>query len=342
MFNITFKGTRTINGKTIDSYELTPFKILMIGASGTGKTSLMACMNEELNNKDSVGFVFEPDKQADNGDTAKKLTNQLTKLISKVEKLKPGEEFTDNNAIVGNANQNIYYFKGKRIGEGTFHSKEFHYPIQFKDVPGGWYTDEKGTHDEDIEKYIGEAHAFLYCIDTPAMMSGESQHRLFNNAPTVRGWLQNAAQLDSLRGKSIIFILSRSEAWQCKEHELKQKFDATYGPDINLLKNAGAAVYMTPVYTLGGINFCRYGEDNHAVYKKFGSRQATKCSVPLVQLLHDGMIMYEQALQKHNANFWTKCQNMAGIKHFDLAEECARELKLHLESQLDNSITKYY
>lgn len=341
MFNITSKDTRTIDKKTIDSYELPPFKILMIGATGTGKTSLMACMNEELIQKNSVGFVFEPDKQADKGDTATKLEKQLTNLVNKVEKLKPGEEFTDNSAIVGTANPNIYFFKGTKTGEGAFHDKEFHYPIQFKDVPGGWYTDAEAAHDKDIEFYIGEANAFLYCIDTPAMMSEDSQHRRFNHASTVRVWLQKAAQHNLLDGKSIIFILSRSEAWQCNEHELKQKFDVTYGQDIEFLKKAGATVYMTPVYTLGGISFCRYDDDNQPVYKKLGSREATKCSSPLVQLLHDGMNMYEQALKQHNGGLMATISNIFGITHHDLAEECSKELKCYLATQLDHSINKY-
>lgn len=346
MIDITYIYSRTVvrNGKqiTIDSYKLPPFKILLIGTTGTGKTSLLTCMYEAFNKNTGVNFAFEPDKDADEGKTFTKIENQLIRLARMIEAKAPGEEYIDDRQqIAASSSPQEFFFKGVKSGEATFHDKEFHYHIQFKDVPGGWYNDPKAHHDIEIQNFVESADAYLYCIDTPAMMTGGGKHKEFNNQTIVSGWLQKAAANQLLKKKSIIFVLSRSEAWQSNEQELKDKFKQEYGSDINLLKQAGATVYMTPVYTLGGVNFTRYNQDGLPLYKKVGVRKPGKCNIPLIQLLHDGMDAYEQKLKIKNAKWTTKVTNSLGITHFDLAEKCARALKQRLFSLLDKSIAKY-
>ena len=240
--------------------------------------------------------------------------------------------------IVSSAASACYNFRGIKTGEGAFHSKEFHYLTQFRDIPGGWFHDPMGRNDKKVTELIESSDAYMYCIDTPAMMTGGSFHVDFNCYTTIKDWLDKAAQNDLLKGKSIIFILSRCERWQGEEKKVIEQFKENYASLIARLKLAEASIYVTPVYTLGGVTFTAYNKDRMPVYEKIGPRKQRKCSIPLIQLLHDGMDTYEKKLHELNKKLTTKITNAAGITHYDLAEECAKELKHLLEKFCDKSI----
>lgn len=344
MINIKRKGSRKTkrDGKsiTIDSYELSPFKILMIGGTGTGKTSLLACMHEEfVSGNVGAHLAFAPDKETDKGKTLDALNKQLQRLNRTIEGKEIGQQYVDNRQqIVSTADSVCYNFRGIKSGEGLFHGKEFHYLIQFQDIPGGWFHDPEGRHDKETSELIESSDAYMYCIDTPAMMTGGSFHYDFNCTSTVKSWLDKAAQNGLLKGKSIIFVLSRSERWQLEEEKVIEQFKENYASLIACLKNAKASIYVTPVYTLGGVTFTTYNEDRMPVYEKIGPRKQHKCSIPLIQLLHDGMDTYEKKLHELNKRWDIKTTNKLGITHFDLAEECAKELKQLLKKFCDKSI----
>lgn len=344
MITIKYKNSRKTsrNGKqvTIDAYELSPFKILMIGGVGTGKTSLLACMHEEFaSGKVSSILSFAPDKETDNGTTFSTLNKQLQRLNRTIEVKKTGEQYVDDRMqIVTSADSVCYNFRGIKTGEGTFHNKEFNYLIQFRDIPGGWFHDPMGTNDKKVTELIESSDAYMYCIDTPAMMTGGSFHYDFNCTSTVKSWLDKAAQNGLLEGKSIIFVLSRSERWQGEEKMVIERFKENYASLIACLKNAKASIYVTPVYTLGGVIFTTYNEDRMPVYEKIGPRKQHKCSIPLIQLLHDGMDTYEKKLHELNKRWDIIVSNKLGITHYDLAEECAKELKQLLKKFCDKSI----
>lgn len=341
MINIEFKKSEKIkrNGKdiTIDSYELSPFKILMMGGTGTGKTSLLACMHEEFASGTSgVNFAFEPDDD----ETFNALDHQLERLKFLIHEMKPGKQYVDSrNEIVGSSGSKKYIFRGIKTGEGAFHDKKFHFPIQFQDIPGGWYTDAESTEvKEKTTKLMETADAYVYCIDTPAMMSGEPFHHVNNKYLTVKRWLDRAADDHLLAGKSIIFVLSRSERWRSEEDKVINQFKENYAALIERVKSDGVSIYVTPVYTLGGVVFTAYNENKVPIYTKVGPRKAGKCSIPLIQLLHDGMAWYERVLHELNENPWIRMKNALGITHYDLAEECSKEMRQVLSKLCDESI----
>lgn len=332
MINIQFKKVQEIvsdgNQITIDCYELSPFRILMMGASGTGKTTLLACMYEDFINKKFEKFSFASNDGIDEGKTRKKLDNQLKQLLKKVKSLEHGEQYTDDRQqIAPSASSQQYFFQGIKSKPATFHHKEFWYPVIFQDIPGEWYTDYDEQNEAELTKKVESADAYMYCIDTPALMSGEYTHKKFNDASRIHSWLVTAARNELLKNKSIIFILSRSEKWREDENRIIREFEEKYSNTIDLLRTAGATVYVTPVYSLGGVQFVKYNENEYPVYEKTGDRKSGKCSDPLIQMLHDGMAMYEKKLQRINRKTKIKIFNKLGITHFDIAEECARELK---------------
>lgn len=339
--DLTHIGKRT--GKvdstdvTIDTYVLPPFSIFLIGASGTGKSSLLASMHEELVNK-HADLSFEPDKSADKGKTFEIINKQLVKLYKDVESRKMGEKFAIPGAIAGNAQQREYHFAGKHMAEGFFHHKEFIYPVKFIDSPGGWFYDPQGTHDNEIQKSFELSQAYIYCIDTPAMVTGQKYHLENNRAIDIQSWFTKAAKNGAFKNKSIVFVLSRSEAYRCKQDLIRTKLEECYGALIRLLKSEGAQVYAVPVYTLGGISFTGEYCDGTPMYVKHGIRKAEDCEIPLIQLLYDCMNTFEQKLHELNQRIKIIISNGLGITHYDLAEECARHIKEQMQPKVNPKI----
>lgn len=339
--DLTHIGNRT--GKvgpddvTINTYMLTPFSIFLIGASGTGKSSLLASMHEELVNK-HADISFVPDKSADKGKTFEFLNKQLEKLYKDVESRKMGEKFAMPNVIAGNSEQKEYHFAGKHMAKATFRHKEFIYPVKFIDSPGGWFYDPKGTHDNEIQKSFELSQAYIYCIDTPAMVTGQQYHLENNRSGDIQSWFKTAADHGVLKNKSIVFVLSRSEAYRCKQDLIRTKLEECYGALIRFLKSSGAQVYAVPVYTLGGISFTGEYCDDTPMYVKHGIRKAEDCEIPLIQLLYDCMNTFEQKLHELNQRFDIIIGNGLGITHYDLAEECARDIKEQMQPKLNPKI----
>lgn len=310
-----------------ETYQSEPINICFVGMRGTGKTSLLASLYKQLQDKAVTHFVAD-------FKTRGALSVKLAEMLSVFDKTEHIGVVTDG--LEASTNPQPFVFNGQYDLPNS--NKRFIFPFKFTDVPGEWYSAE--DKQEAVQSYLaGSAISFL-TIDAPPLMNGGCVHNLYN-APMMIKDLYNEV-LPALRDRHlVVIVLSRCERYMQdskKRQELYQKVEKEYGSLAKALRDSGVTVFSVAVQTLGGVIFKKYNEKNEPVFIKIGEYSPKNCETPLALALRHGMQAIVAHLQQANGGLWQKILQMLGWNQGALAQAAATTILQDLQKKINSSV----
>lgn len=229
-------------------------KATMLGPRAVGKTSVMASIFSDT--KEEVAgttLYFRPNASCAGILNAKKL--QLMDVINR------RVSITDNpntGAIEAtNAVTSFDFEMGMKGREKTI-------DISIKDFPGE-YLD---SLPDEVSRYIAESHIIMVAIDTPYLMEeGGMYNDEKNEIGHIVSFFKN--HTESLKNKLILLIPLKCERYfhDNRIEEVSQRVITTYDPLISFCKGMNIACAITPIQTLGGVEFDKF-VDNTGTFSK--------------------------------------------------------------------------
>lgn len=227
-------------------------KVTMLGHSGVGKTSLLCAMYDQFDQ-----IIGKTNLQLTPDDETKTILDQRLKQL---------KESASKNSIKirggldRTTTPRTYNFDlGKT---GVTPSLE----LKFQDYHGGDILKEKET----VINYIKESVAIIIAIDTPALMENNSQWHEELNQPQIIYDLFKSSFADLKSPKLVIFAPVKCEKYSresTKEQQLVRAVQEKYGNLLSFFSSDALVPYvaavMTPVETLGSVDFSYVEEDEN-------------------------------------------------------------------------------
>lgn len=236
------------------------YEIALVGAPGTGKTSLIASMYDEfargLQQYDLVLEASDPRTRNYLSDSLERLRVISSQLV--VDEPGIGSsplEFKELDFILKNPSPRV---NRRSSSKGAV-------TIRFTDYPGEWL----GVN-EELQKRIRSSPAILITIDAPSLMW--EQGRLNANLPervrqVVADWLDEGTKEPRL----VMFCPIKCEKWMDSpqaqsslKEAVKESFAATLG---RLRGSKQTKVIYSPVMTTGSLRHNRFEERPDGVYE---------------------------------------------------------------------------
>lgn len=324
----------------VDTYTIDPIHVTFIGCRGCGKTSLMASMFNELQQKciSSVTAAVP---------TMQLLSESLADLLHMIDDYEINDIVTPT-ALKATEHANDFKFIGTAVLGSTSNRKRFRYPFVFTDLPGNWYAGEAAAYEKEVDVFLERSSVCLLTIDAPALMSDDYTHHIYNRPDIILNWFNEC--LGSLKRNNVrvVFVLSRCESFVQKDNQRQILFDKvrrSYAPLIDVLRKAGIDICGTWVETLGGVQFLEYRHNEEErmvpVFRRTGDYTPRNCEIPLLLTLQKTVENLKLFLEKKRG-FWTCILDWLGITHYDLAikglEKILKELETGLAMARDNAM----
>lgn len=271
-------------------------KATMLGPRAVGKTSVMASIFSDT--KEEIAgtqLYFRPQPSCAGILNTKKL--QLMDVINKRENLtdKPKAGAIEATNVV----TSFDFEMGMKGREKTI-------DISIKDFPGEYLDSQP----EEVSKYIAESHIVMIAIDTPYLMEcGGIYNEEKNEVNHVVSFFRN--HRDSLKNKFVLLVPLKCERYFHDRtiDEVSSRITIAYSELISFCKENNIACAITPIQTLGGVEFDKFVDNNSAFskltklssYRFYGDNpqyQPMFCVQPLYYLLTYVANFYE----------WSKAQ----------------------------------
>lgn len=258
-------------------------KATMLGPRAVGKTSIMASIFSD-SRKEVAGtrLCFVPQESC-----ANKLSLKKAKLQDIIIKRKEFADKPNTGAIEASSTVTSFDF------DMGLKDRLKSVNISIKDFPGE-YLDSKP---EEVSEFIDESHIVMIAIDTPYLME---EHGLYNEEKNevnqVISFFMNHTK--SLKNKFILLVPLKCERYFHEGiiDEVADKVETTYSSLVEFCKANNIACAVTPIQTLGGVEFDKFLENKNSLsplsklssYRFFGSNpeyQPMFCVQPLYYLL---------------------------------------------------------
>lgn len=229
-------------------------KATMLGPRAVGKTSVMASIFSDT--KEEIAgtmLYFRPQASCAGILNAKKL--QLMDVINKREKL------TDKpkaGAIEATSTVTSFDFEMGMKGRAKT------IDISIKDFPGEYLDSQP----EEVSKYIAESHIVMIAIDTPYLMEdGGIYNEEKNEVSHVVSFFKK--HTDALKNKFILLVPLKCERYfhDKKIGLVSHEITMVYAELISFCKEKNIACAITPIQTLGGVEFDKF-VDNDSAFSK--------------------------------------------------------------------------
>lgn len=335
---ISLPGTAVLQCKPM-------LQFCFVGARGVGKSSILASMYHELEEQHIDHYDMET------GKTSESLHKTKEDMLNMIRKTKLGETVREGVGIKNDMDRLEYNFTGSytveergRIGRSFGKpKKEFRFPLQFIDMPGGWYYDSGGGEERkrNLDQTLLNSVVSFLAVDTPALMEGDAICHSINKVDVIRPWYENLRTQLAANGHAVVIVLTRCEHYWNNKNGMIQRLHMIYGSMIRKLKDAGVHVYVTYVKTLGGIEFERYntreiGGETYYISQFFrsGNYRPENCATPLAIALRHGFLKALDALQRKHNTVFGKLWDWAGGSNIPLAIEATEKLLQELETKL--------
>lgn len=241
----------TISG-AINSTPL--IKATMLGPRAVGKTSVMASIFS--NTKEEIAgtaIYFRPQAACAGKLNAKKL--QLMDVINKRENLtdKPKTGTIE-------ATNTVTSFDFEMGIKGRTKTLD----ISIKDFPGE-YLDSRP---DEVSTFIADSHIVMIAIDTPYLMEENGIYNEEKNevAHTVSFFKNHK---ESLKNKFILLVPLKCERYfhDKRIDEVSLQVTKVYGELVSFCHENNIACAITPIQTLGGVEFDNFVDNNNAFSK---------------------------------------------------------------------------
>ena len=218
--------------------ESAMINVLMLGASGVGKSSMIAAMYDEMRRNASLDVHL------------KCATPGLQKqLQSKLDAMKNASGTINNKeGIEGTSGKTSYEFN---LSASV--SEKSKLGIRFTDIPGGWVEDD--NKEADLQNELCNSHIIMLPIHAPAMMEQEGfNHKKINKPDEIQWFLS-----EQIFQRQVLILLApvKCESYMLKQRTLLlQRIQEVYEPLISGMKNnPHVALAITPIETMGNMRF---------------------------------------------------------------------------------------
>lgn len=228
---------------------MTNIKITMLGATGVGKTSLMAALYNCSNNiLAGTKLIFSP-----NSATKERLESRLQKL----KELSDRNYFKVDEGGESTAEQSLYTFNLSNLN-----SDKSLIQFTFQDYPGGYHNEKTNEKIEHVENYLTECTAVLIAIDSAAMMEEQGKWNESNNHPQQILELFKRTYQNLDFPKLVIFAPVKCEAYMKDRESIDNLYSTTEASYKELIEffhspslSNKVSFVITPVQTVGSIIF---------------------------------------------------------------------------------------
>ena len=239
-------------------------KVMMVGASRSGKTSILASLHESRLNVREYGFTLRdiPKKE--------RIGDNLFDSVRGMKALLDANDgnFTKMSSLKGTQDVEEYEF---RMGYTTFPNIPDS-TLTFIDVPGEYYNLVSNDYDE-VCKLAKDCQILLVAVDTPAIM-------LAKERPAEQAWTDALICKDGVKDvvlnlginckangneplRMLVFVPIKCERWLHDSEKkaenlnlIKEQVLKIYKEPIeSMLKFGNSKVMMLPLETIGGLEF---------------------------------------------------------------------------------------
>lgn len=232
--------------------EIPTLKVTMMGPRAVGKTSLMASIFSET--RDAVagaGIYFRPSLETSAVLTKKKL--QLQNIFSIGTRI---QDKPQTGAIEATSEEATFSFEMGKVGRA--HTVN----INIKDFPGEYLSSQP----ERVEEFVIESNVIMVAIDAPYLMEEEGiYNEMKNEVQLVTGFLKK--NRDVIKDKMILLVPLKSERYfhDNRLEELNREVKSAYADLITLCREYNIACAITPIQTLGYVEFDRFVDNNKSL-----------------------------------------------------------------------------
>ena len=279
-------------------------KVTMMGPRAVGKTSVMASIFSET--RDSVAgsrLYFRPAQES-----AAELQDKRLKLMQIFEKKKDVYDEPQTGVIAASNVETTFGF------EMGFAGRKKTVDIEIKDFPGEFLISKPSK----VSEFIAESHIVIIAIDTPYLMEeGGRYNEEKNNVKQVSDFLTHHAE--SIQDKLILFVPLKSERYfhDDRMDEVRQAVEQAYAGLIDFCKTANIACVVSPIQTLGGVEFDRFVDNQRGGISKLSKfrfcgneprYQPLFCVQPMYYLLTYVANFYAWSVA-HPKNVWERMKS---------------------------------
>lgn len=282
------KMSRTVIEKTntmadgINNSQNKPHKIIMLGGRRSGKSSVLACIIDQLQ-KNTPGNICTA-VQVNQGhlfyDEDNNSYTMPTLSDKKVEIRNFIKNKLSNSLFVVDMAPTMYkgsYYVQIKTGKSAAMS------LEFVDVPGEAMIPSSTLY-PTLTKDISESDVFIITVDTPFLMEAEEDVNLaYNRIDEITSSMQeiNTDEECKYDKKLILFCPVKCEKWldEGKGELIADNICKAYKTLINTwVQHPNITIWIMPVVTAGGIEFSKF-MDPKIVFKSDNDRMGTSCSV---------------------------------------------------------------
>jgi GTPase SAR1 family protein len=256
-------------------------KVVMLGASGVGKTSLIAAMYPSLMSH----FPGDDYKLIPEENTKK----QLDELVSDLKTLGEGgvvvcaqENRIKNSTKATELNFDLQY---NGFGRKPFTEVK----LQIWDLPGTYYTEGDGSQ---AVEYLNTADVTFWCIDSVSLMKRDGN--LNDKVNAAQKVINCLADSSISSPHTFVVALMRCEEWEQerKMQDLFDKFRSEFAkPLIKIFRDRRIGnVYYTAVQTTGNLRCNTFVGDNPQFTRHQGKTYApVNCELPVLCAVQQSM-----------------------------------------------------
>lgn len=258
-------------------------KATMLGPRAVGKTSIMASIFSD-SRKEIAGtrLCFIPQATC-----ANKLSSKKAKLQDIIIKRKEFSDKPNTGAIEASSTVASFDF------DMGLKDRTKSINISIKDFPGEYLNSKP----EEVSEFIAESHIVIIAIDTPYLMEDNGIYNEEKNEVNhVVSFFMDHTK--SLRDKFILLVPLKCERYFHEGiiDEVTDRVETTYSTLIDFCKANNTACAVTPIQTLGGVEFDKFVDNKNTIssltklssYRFFGNNPEYEpmfCVQPLYYLL---------------------------------------------------------
>ena len=228
-------------------------KATMLGPRAVGKTSVLTSIfSDTKENIAGTNIYFRPTASCSGVLTAKKL--QLMNVIQKRENM---TDKPNTGAIEASSTVTPFDFEmGLKGREKTVN-------ISIKDFPGEYLS----SRPAEVSNFIAESHIVIVAIDTPYLMEENGRYNEEKNEVTkINSFFRN--HTEALKNKMVLLVPLKSERYfhDKRIDEVSSRVSEVYSDLIAFCKDNNIACVITPIQTLGGVEFDKFVDNTDATF----------------------------------------------------------------------------
>ena len=239
----------------------------MLGPRGSGKTSMLACMNRLF--EDLLPGSFYPSDR---------------KTYASLE---DAYEILETEANSSKRQYNVKVLAGDREikrFDFTIKGKKDSIPVTFYDFPGGFIGRNANEEDyNEVVNIVKRSAAVIVAIDTPYIMENDGEYIKYAAIRDIEQMLKKGLE-DDKQEKLILLVPIKcekyTETWdgrQALKVAVKHAFERTLLMAESEQYKGRVAIAMLPIHTIGNVKFSRFnffdGDKMEQVFmKKAGQR----------------------------------------------------------------------